>query len=236
MKIGLFSDPHYCQSDDVGGDRRAKLSYEKTKIAMTKFKEAGVEICFCLGDLTDNAKEDTREISKANLKEMMCLINSFGIPFYLVPGNHDFLLLKREDLNAENIDTPPYVIETKEYNFIVLDANYRSDFEHFDTAGVVWYDSNLPPFQCEFLKNALEESQKPCIVLVHENLDPTVEHQCIIKNHEEIKNIIDQSKKVKMVIQGHHHEGSYLKINGIPYLTVKGMCQGEEIPFEILDI
>ena len=236
MKIGLFSDPHYCQSDDVGGDRRAKLSYEKIKVAMGKFKESGVELCFCLGDLTDNAQGDTREISKANLKEITELINSFGIPFYLVPGNHDYLMLKREDLKEENIDTPPYVIETEEYNFIVLDANYRSDLEHFDTAGVVWYDSNLPPFQCEFLKKALNASEKSCIVLVHENLDPTVDRQCIIRNHEEIKSIIDQSGKVKMVIQGHHHDGSYTEINGIPYLTVKGMCQGEKIPFEILDI
>lgn len=236
MKIGLFSDPHYCLSQDVGGDRRSALSYEKIRAAMSEFKKAGANICFCLGDLTDTPEGSTKETTKENLKNIMELINSFGIPFYLVVGNHDYLTLNSEDFKKENIDTPPYIIETKEYNFVTLDANYRSNMERFDTAGVVWDDSNLPPEQCEFLKNALANSQKECIVLVHENLDPTVHYQHIIKNHEDVRKIISDSGRVKMVIQGHYHEGSYQVIDNIPYLTVKGMCQGEENHYMILDI
>ena len=236
MKIGLFSDPHYCNRSDVGGDRRASLSYDKIKEAMSAFKEANVSLCICMGDLTDCPEGDTKEDAKRNLSTIMGLINSYGIPFYLVVGNHDCIALSPEDFKFENIDTPPYKIETEEYNFIALDANYRSNMERFDVAGVVWDDSNLPPFEIEYLKAELAGSEKPCIVLVHENLDPTVHYQHIIKNAQEVREIIAQSGKVKMVIQGHYHEGNHIEIDGIPYHTVKGMCQGTDNPYEILEI
>ncbi|MBE6673622.1 MAG: hypothetical protein E7596_00785 [Ruminococcaceae bacterium] len=236
MKIGLFSDPHYCQCDNIGGNRHPMLSYDKIKTSMEEFNKSGVDLCICMGDLTDHAKGDTRADAKSNLKKIMALINSYKIPFYLVVGNHDYLMLNSDDLKEENIDTPPYKIETEEYNFIALDGNYRSDMERFDKAGVVWDDSNLPPFQLDYLRKSLASSQKPCIVLVHENLDPTVQEQHIIKNATEVRKIIKESGKVKMVIQGHFHEGSYQIIDGIPYLTLKAMCQGEENPYVILEI
>lgn len=236
MKLGLFSDPHYCECDDIGGGRRPSLSYDKIKAAMEAFKENKVDLCICMGDLTDHAEGDTKADAKNNLKRIMSLITSYEIPFYLVVGNHDYLILNGDDLKEENIDTPPYKIETEKYNFIALDGNYRSNMERFDKAGVVWDDSNLPPFQLDYLKKALASSEKPCIVLVHENLDPTVHYQHIIKNADEARKIIKESGKVKMVIQGHFHEGSYQIIDGIPYLTIKGMCQGEENPYVVLEI
>ena len=54
--------------------------------------------------------------------------------------------------------------------------------ERFDKAGVEWTDSNLPPSQIDFLKNELAKSDKPCVILVHENLDPSVDKMHIIKN------------------------------------------------------
>jgi hypothetical protein len=66
--------------------------------------------------------------------------------------------------------------------------------EHFDKVGVVWDDSNVPPCQLEMLADTLARAQKPCIVMVHENLDPTVQYQHIIKNHEQIRQII--TKKI----------------------------------------
>lgn len=236
MKIGLFSDPHYCHLEDVGGGRKPLASYNKIKEAMESFKAQGVDLCFCLGDLVDCPQGTTKEECKKNLRDIMSLINSYGIPFYLVHGNHDFLGLSEKDFEMENIHTPPYIIDKNECKFIVLDSNYRSNMEHFSTAGVVWDDANLPPFQVEYLRNALEKSDKDCVVLVHENLDPGVQYQHIIKNAEEIRNIISASGKVKLVIQGHFHEGSYTGIDGVPYLTLEAMCQGEQNPYTVIEI
>ncbi|MBQ8145594.1 MAG: metallophosphoesterase [Clostridia bacterium] len=235
MKIGLFSDPHYCKVSCIGETRMPAISYEKIKEAMTYFKEQSVDICFCLGDLTDSPDGVTRADAIKNLDEILELIHSFEIPFYVVPGNHDYLTLKREDLARAGIKTPPYIVED-EYNFIILDANYRSSMEHFDTAGVDWTDSNLPKEQVDFLEKALKESDKQAIVMVHENLDPSLEESHIIKNAIEIREIIKNSGKVKMVIQGHFHRGNEIIVDDIPYFTVRGMCERNANPFFIKEI
>ena len=236
MKLGLFTDCHYCKSK-LGGGRDAKASSEKIRISMETFKEAGVDICFCLGDLTDNGAEDTRETVAECFKEAFELASSYGIPFYLVPGNHDYLILKAEELlKLADYKIPPYTVETEKYDFIVLDANYRSSMVRFDIEGVEWTDSNLPPFQLEYLKNALDGANKECIVLVHENLDPAIHIFHVIKNADRVRSIIRESGKVKLVLQGHYHDGAEAQIDGIPYITLPAMCEHSEGYYRILDI
>lgn len=237
MKIGLFTDTHYCNCETIGGGRNPRLAYERTKEAMEIFKEEGVDICFSLGDITDHVEGDTKEDIKGYYEKMLSLIKSYKLPFYSVPGNHDYLMLTRKEIERElGLKAPPYVIEKEECIFIILDANYRSDYRCFDEAGVVWTDSNLPPKQVEFLEKQLEKSKKPVIVLVHENLDPTVDKNHIIKNAEQIRKIIKESNKVKMVIQGHYHCGKSSVIDGIPYITLGAMCEAKENPYKIIEI
>ena len=167
----------------------------------------------------------------------MQLISSYDIPFYLVPGNHDYLVMTANDMEqAASFKIPPYTIETSTHCFIILDANYRSNMVRFDTAGVEWTDSNLPPCQVEFLKSRLDKTTKPCIILVHENLDPSVDKMHIIKNAEQIRAIIKNSRRVALVIQGHYHCGKESIIDNIPYITLPAMCEGERNSFKILEL
>jgi alkaline phosphatase len=236
MKIGFFTDCHYCNGG-LGGGRDSKASFDKTKQAMEEFKKQGVDICFCLGDLTDNGPDDTKETVMENFIKLTELIRSYNIPYYLVPGNHDYLIIKAEELKEKiGFKIPPYTVKTDKCNFIVLDANYRLNMERFDIAGVEWTDSNLPPEQVKFLKEELKSSDKDCIVLVHENLDPYVHYMHIIKNSEEVRNIIKESGKVRMVIQGHFHNGAERIIDSTPYLTLPAMCEHKENYFKIIEI
>ena len=237
MKIGLFTDCHYNKATEIGGGRRPAESYDKVKRSMEAFKEAKVDMCFCLGDMTDHVEGDTKEEIVESLKKLTGLIYSYNIPFYLIPGNHDYLMTTGEDMReACKEKLPPCVIKTDKYDFILLDANYRSSMVRFDIAGVVWTDANLPPEQIEFLKNALEKSDKECIIMVHENLDPTLDKSHIIKNSDEARKIIKESNKVKMVLHGHYHGGAENIIDGIPYITLPAMCERNEGYFRILEI
>ncbi len=237
MKIGLFTDCHYCQAEYIGPTRRPILSLNKIKEAMESFKANNVDMVFCLGDMTDHDENSTREQIIACFKEAMTLIKSYNIPFYLVPGNHDYLVMTANDMEKEaGFKVPPYTIEAEAYNFIILDANYRSNMIRFDTAGVEWTDSNLPPEQVDFLKTELNRSTKQCVVLVHENLDPSVDKMHIIKNAHLIRSIIKNSNKVSLVIQGHYHNGYESTIDNIPYITLPAMCEGESNKFRILEL
>ena len=192
----------------------------------------GVDICLCLGDLTDRAPTDTKESVAACFHEALALIRSYHIPFYLVPGNHDYLMLTKKELETAGIPIPPYTVSMNGWRFIILDANYRSNGDCFDIAGVEWTDSNLPADQCDFLKEALKSTDEKCIVCIHENLDPYVESRHIVKNAEAVRSLLGSN--VKMVLQGHYHHGAEHTIDQIPYLTLRAMCEGEENTYTIL--
>ena len=234
MKLGLFTDVHYCDADVLCETRRPRLSLDKLKEAMEAFKREKVDLCLCLGDLTDHDEHHTKEDVKAFFSTVLSLIRSYGIPFYLVPGNHDYLMLKSEDLQSAGLALPPYKLSFDSVELVVLDANYRSDLRRFDEAGVEWTDSNLPPDQCRFLKEALSEGDKKKIVCIHENLDPNVDFFHIIKNADEIRSVIKGN--AAMVLQGHYHTGAENIVDGIPYITLRAMCEGEENSYRILTV
>jgi alkaline phosphatase len=236
MKIGLFADAHYCHADVLCGTRRPSLSLSKIREAMDVFREASVDTCICLGDLTDHAPKDTKEDVLACFHEALNMIRSYNIPFYLVPGNHDYLTMTAEELEKARIKIPPYTISVGGYQLILLDANYRADGRRFDVAGVEWTDSNLSQDQVDFLRYELEKANTDCIVCIHENLDPFVEMRHIIKNAEEVREIIRKSGKVKLVLQGHYHLGAERMIDDIPYITLSAMCEGTDNSYRILTL
>lgn len=235
MKIGLFTDTHYCQTDYLGDTRRPMLSYDKIKTTMSIFQREKVDMVFCLGDLTDKREDDTRKDSLGNLEILANLINSYKIPFYLITGNHDHLLLKQSDFEEKFENVSPLTFQNGDTTFILLDANYRSSMQSFDEAGEVWYDSNVPPQQIKLLESTLKDCRQ-AVILVHECLDPTVDSNHIIRNAGEIRQIIRESAKVKMVIQGHFHSGTESIIDNIPYITVPAMCENEDLPYKIIEI
>lgn len=238
MKIGLFSDPHYCSADDLGLNRRPIYSLDKIKEAMEAFKNQEVEACFCLGDLVDRAKTDTKKEVLEYLDAVLGIISSYDIPFYLVPGNHDFVDLERGDFEAAGVVLPnPYkVVTTNECDFLLIDANVRSSGKHFDVEGHVWDDANIVVNSFEPTFREFISTQKKHVVMVHENLDPTVQGQHVIKTADTVRDIIRKSGAVKLVIQGHYHEGSEWYDGDVHYHTVGAMCLGTDNHYEIMEL
>lgn len=234
MKLGLFSDPHYCREDVLCGTRRPRLSLAKIGEALDAFRREDVSLVVCMGDLTDRSASHEEAI--VCLSELTALIGKSGLPFRNVPGNHDYLDFTAEELSRAGLRTPPYTEVWDGVRLIVLDANYRSSMRRFDLAGVEWTDSNLPPEQLCFLETTLQMSAEPCVVLIHENLDPAAGEEHTVRNAEEARKIIADSKKVSLVIQGHYHPGMEHEIGGIRYLTLPAMCEGEANRFRILEI
>ena len=237
MKLGFFTDAHYCGAETLCKTRRPVLSLEKIREAMDAFQGEGVDACFCLGDMTDHAPNETREQTAAFFEQALALIRSYEIPFYFVPGNHDYLAMTAQELYEALRQEPlPCTVTLGDYMFVLLDANYRSNGKRFDEAGVEWTDSNLPADQLDFLKTALQSTTKKCVVLIHENLDPTVEAHHIVKNADEIRTVIRESGKVAAVLQGHYHPGKVSVTDGIPYITFPAMCEGTQNSYRILNM
>lgn len=235
MKIGLFSDPHYYHETDPQTGAPS-LAQKKLIDVMEYFKAVGVEMCLCLGDLTDSENQDGSEPDP--LGKAMKVIDSYDIPFLCVPGNHDYLHYDVATF-LEKSHTPalPCLVETPTHTLILLDGNYRSDYRRYDVAGVDWTDANIIPEHVAFLKDALAKATKPCVLFVHQNLDFNVGWKsCIIKNAAEVRELIEQSGKIQLVVQGHFHPGCDNVIGGVRYYTVAGMYESESNRFCVLEL
>ena len=51
IKLGIFTDPHYCDQDVTCRTRRPVLSYGKIREAMETFVREKVDFVLCLGDI-----------------------------------------------------------------------------------------------------------------------------------------------------------------------------------------
>ena len=234
MKIGLFADPHYATLEKSCGRRRPTLSYGKIEEAMQAFE--GTDLVVCLGDLVDDC--GTREENVIELKRVCELIRSFGIPFVLVLGNHDYYNFTREEME-ELCDYPVSPLSQRygDKLLIFLDANYREDGRVYAPHDVEWTNAAIPTQQKEWLARTMAESDaREIYVFIHENLDDGVEARHIIRNASEIRAMLAADGRVRGVYQGHYHRGHSAVIDGIPYETLSAMCEGEENSYRIIEI
>lgn len=235
MKIGLFTDSHYCKAEVLCKTRRPSLSLQKIAEAMNAFQKEAVDLCVCLGDLIDVG--ETVEESESCMREAVELIRSYHIPYRIIPGNHDYTVFSAEQFEQiTQCPIPPYTVETDTLVLAFLDASYRSDYRRFDVAGVDWKDSNLPPQQLEYLNDLLERTEKTVVVLLHECADSKIDQDHRVNNADELRAILEAHDNVPLVLQGHYHKGADHTEKGIRYFTLPAMCEGERNYFTILDL
>ena len=119
MKIGLFTDTHYCDLDLLEQDRKPRYAYAAVKRAFEDFKAQDVQIAVCLGDLVHfhNGIEE----SIRHLKQISSLINSYGIPTYQCMGNHDNEVVSAEDMaKITGFHVAPTTVEDNEVRLVFL--------------------------------------------------------------------------------------------------------------------
>ena len=238
MKLALFTDPHYCDKEVTCRTRRPILSYGKIREAMETFVREGVDFVLCLGDIIDKCDDPQTNVDKT--KEIADLIHSYPLPFYSLMGNHDAHVFTREEFNEliNNMPfTPPSSITVKGKVLILLNANYNDDGTPYVPGEVDWKNTYIPEEQLRHMEQRLSEADvTEAYVFLHQNLDPEVQKDHIVRNAATVREAIRASGKVKAVFQGHYHRGHQTVIDGIPYHTLPAMCEGEENRFEIIDI
>ena len=235
MKIGLFSDPHYCHIE-IPSPRRFTLSYRKITEAMECFKAEGVELVICLGDLVDDCRND--EDNVRSIEKIVALIRSYGIPFYCLMGNHDYQNFTREEFNRLTGGAyPPARLDVSNSTLLFLDCNYGDDGRVYEPGKVNWVDTRLPEEQLNALKaNLADSTVKNAYVFAHQSIENEVEEHHIVHNAAHIRAALASSGKVRAMLQGHYHPGHDTTIDGVTYHTVAAMCEGEANPYEIFEI
>lgn len=229
LSLGLLTDIHYADKNTLG-TRAYRDSLLKGKDAAEFFKIKKPAAIICLGDLIDAAPSVDTEISY--LTAICKVLNIAGIPRHHVLGNHCVATLKKEEFfkYAKSANTEGhYSFDLKGTHFIVLDACYNSKMEPYSRNNFVWHDSNITPQEIEWLKEDLAETKLPTVIFTHQRLDVDRPNKYAIKQSVEVRKILEESKKVRVVFQGHSHKNELAEVNEIPYCTLAAMVEGEGV-------
>lgn len=229
LSLGLLTDVHYADKK-TWGSRAYRDSLLKGKEAAEFFKEKKPAAMVCLGDLIDAAPSVETEISY--LTAICKVLDVAGIPRHHVLGNHCVATLNKEEFfkNAGSANKEGhYSFDLKGNHFVVLDACYNSRMEPYGRNNFVWHDSNMTPEEIAWLKKDLAKTKLPAVVFTHQRLDVDRPNKYAIKQSVEVRKILEDSGRVRVVFQGHSHKNELEEVNGIPYCTLAAMVEGEGI-------
>ena len=227
MRIGFFTDSHYSSRELTCKVRRNSLSLEKIREAYRYFEDQRCDLVICLGDLTD--REDTHEEERARVLQAAEVISASRIPTVCVMGNHDGFCFSPEEFYGLLGGCRPVDFTVEGKTFLFLDACYFENGIHYGPGPSDWKNTYYP--HCGRLKEALDRAEGEVYVFLHQNLDPEINDAHRVNNAPQIRQILEESGKVKTVYQGHYHKGNRCLHKGIRYVTFPAMCENENARF-----
>ena len=236
VKVGIFADPHSSLNIISTKTRRPSLSIGKIKRIMDIFKAEGVEYVVCLGDLIDDCggEEQTGEM----IKIIMDLVRSYGVTFHAIYGNHDCHNFPKEKfIELAQVNAEPFTARVGDALFVFLDANYYDDGSTYEPGHTLWTNSYITQEQLDFYADACQNTDASEVyVFSHQNIDPMCEARHVIKNSEHVISELAKCPKLKGVYQGHYHKGNENVIGGVGYHTLPALCEGENMPYVIIEV
>ncbi len=229
LSFGLVTDLHYADTE-ARGIRYYSESAGKLDECVQLMNDRKVNFLVELGDFKDLRETASEESALRDLSTIESVFSGFDGPRYHVLGNHDMDCISKSQFHARTANTgipagaSYYSFDCKGVHFIALDANYTSDGSDYGHGQFSWTDSNIPPKQLTWLEHDLASTRKPVIVFIHQQLDPNGGFS--VRNAEQVRSVLEKSRKVLAVFQGHCHDGFYSQIEGIHYYTHKAAVDG----------
>ncbi len=200
LTFGLCADVH----QDIMHDAPGRLS-----VFIEDMTRREVGLILQLGDFC---------VPHQRNQKFMDVWNGFAGPRYHVLGNHDTDGGYDQATTMKFWGMPErfYTFVRDGFRFIVLDGN---DVKPNDRAP--GYPRFIAKDQLEWLSKALTNSEEPTLIFSHQSL----ENPSGVENGEEVRGIIEQSGKGKVIacLSGHHHIDELKTIHGIPYIQVNSM-------------
>ena len=214
MKFLLFADLHqgpgfplYYKDEE----------HEPLKAIQKHAEETGCEMIIHAGDFCHRPKELVDYINK---------YNNFHIPSYHCLGNHDMdRATMEETLEIYNMPKDYYYFDQGGYRFIITNAGYIKEGDNyipFSNGNYYECPENrfiIPPFEMEWIREAIASSEYPCILLNHFSfIRPNGE----LMNQKEMHALIDEANEKKpysvlMCINGHYHRDHVKVMNNVIY-------------------
>jgi alkaline phosphatase len=222
LRVGLVTDLHYADKAPAG-TRHYRETLAKLEEAARQFERDKPSFIVELGDLIDAAA--SVETEQSYLKTINRPFSAICKDRHYVLGNHCVdTLHKDEFLGTVEQEKSYYSFDRGGFHFVVLDSCFRSDGQPYGRKNFQWTDANIPAAEMEWLEGDLKASDKPVIVFAHQRLDVSNSHG--VKNNADVRKVLEASRRVLAVFQGHSHQNDLKEIGGIHYCTLVAMVEG----------
>ena len=184
---------------------------ENLQKAGEKIKSSGCKKIFIIGDITNYGDVESLE----NVRD---IINTFGIEYYAIPGDHDIA----DSLNSDNFNKVfginYHIMEYEGVRFMLIDNS--PNFTEMSKTQMTWIQKNIgnvdfivisqplftqglnPPFDVTYMGSMLNTPQD----------DSIKEKQQLVKDQgQKLLDLIRKNKQIKAVFSGEHHRSSKIE-------------------------
>ncbi len=234
ITLGLVSDLHFGLETHHRGKLR-KLTREAPKLAKAFVERMNESVRPDLVvNLGDDIEDEDRDADLGRYRGCFQVLSRAKAEIVHVAGNHDTVHLGHDDLRAiwgaGPWDDPPsqrdlcYAFERGGFRFVVLHTHERQDVDI--TVGVA---------QLEWLAAQLHAATLPVVILMHHSASEQDlrgnywfegrEHVALVKERAELRTIVRQSGKVRLVLNGHVHWNHLDVVDGLPFVTVQSLIE-----------
>lgn len=227
LKIGFLTDLHFGPEAFFEGKLRKLTAHAGalTRAAIRELDE--VHHPDLVVNLGDDIEDEGRDADLARYEECQAILRTTEAELVNVAGNHDVVHLTRDDLLRvwqKEHQQLYYAFDRGGFHFVVLHTIERKDV-----------DVRIPHAQLEWLAADLSRTTLPTIVFMHHSASEQdlsdsfwfhrAPHLALVKERAELRQILEESGKVRIVFNGHVHRNHVDVIRGIPYVTIQSLIE-----------
>lgn len=240
FSFGLVADVQYCDCDPAG-TRFYRSSLLKLSEAVEVFRRDSVNFVINLGDLIEK--------EMGSFTPVLDTFGSSGLKILHIPGNHDY------SVGSENKNKIPvlrdqqkgyYSEKVEGFRLIFLDGNeistyssenkevilpageYIKQMKINEEINAFDWNGGIGKDQLQWLRNELTAAKtenEKVIIFCHFPIAPENIHNLL--NYREILAVIGKYRNIAAWVSGHNHSGNYAVIDGVHFITMKGMVETE---------
>ncbi len=223
LRLALMGDLHY---PGIDPENRQLLTVRDRfyKRYVSMFFEIKAHWHISLGDLTHHGTDK-------EFAEICRCIRATGMPFRLVPGNHDTLSMTKSEL-LSFIDQPLYdAIETEEGMLVFLDTTRERRPDD--------WSGHMDAEQLRWLECCIERSgDKPIFIFAHHPVHNTTAMSDLNKMHIDpaigLRSVLQKKNGIGLFFNGHNHIHSIASENRWHFIqTAAVLCHPS---FRIVEI
>lgn len=226
LTIGIVTDLHFGPEARFEGKLR-KLTHHAGDLLRSVVRTMNEDVRpDLLVNLGDDIEDEAREPDLARYGECQAILRTAEAELVNVAGNHDTIHMGQEDLNRFWQRSGPlhYAFDRAGFHLVVLHTLEAKDV-----------DVRIPPAQLAWLREDLAKTTLPTIVLMHHSASEQdlsdsfwfhrAPHLALVRERKELRRILEESGKVKAVLNGHVHRNHLDVIGGIPYVTFQSLIE-----------